>query len=186
MDETAQIRAEIKEEADGIAWQSGEVPEVALYDALYHLEQIGLTPNAVEQRLLEEAVTRRYWDMVQRDLQWENLVESFFRGPARAWVNWQRLRKYALHHGFPLEYYREEAARLLRSYLAIEHQAVKSGQDYHTMGLGTVELLEFARELGLEQSFEADIIDLGSVRSLDYQAAITAGRQAAARTEPPQ
>jgi hypothetical protein len=177
------IRLEIVEEADGIVWQSGEIPEVGLYDALHHLEQSGFRLEKAELRLLEEAVTRRYWDMVQRDLLRENLGESFFRGPERAWINWQRLRKYARKHGFDLEQYREKAAVLLKNYLTVEYEAVESGRDYHTMGLNSADLLEFARELGLDPELEPNIIRLDSFKSLGYRAAIAAHRRRASQGE---
>ena len=183
MDKTTNIRPEIIEEADGIVWQGGEVPEVALYEALHELEQSGIAIETAERRLLEEAVLQRYRDMVHRDLNRGNLGKSIFRGPARAGINWQRLRKFALNHGFDVEPYRKEASELLENYLLAEHAAVESGRDYHTMGLGTAELVDFARELGLDPGLETMIVRLGSVRSLDFKTAIAAHRGAAALGE---
>ena len=82
---------------------SGEIPEVALHSALYHLSEDPAGPQielSAEQRsLLLEGTSQRYLEITLRDLLPENLVTGSYRGIKRALINWQRfLRFCSLYH----------------------------------------------------------------------------------------
>ncbi len=103
------IRAEVKEEAEFILREGGEIPEVAFWNAYYYLSQSEEGPrlklSPAEIRYLKEAVVKRYLVIIERDLRVENLGQSFYRGPQRALVNCQRLKLFMEREGWDVRPY---------------------------------------------------------------------------------
>ena len=172
------IRSEIREEADGIVLQGGEIPEVALYESLNHLQKIGIQITGEELRHLREAVIRRYRDIILRDLTPENVVHSFFRGPERARINHQRLRRFTQNTLGPGHDNQEETGRLLMVYLRHEADRIGTGRDYNTLGMTEDELRDMLKDVGIDPADLDDLIDrVCRVRSLDFNKAIAAERR---------
>lgn len=170
-------RPEIKEEAENITLQGGEIPEVALHESLHYLAQAGLEPWPEERRLLEEAVVARYQDLIRRDLDPSNQSLSAFRSPKRARINLKRLLKFAERGGMDMNGFIQEAGMMLMAYLTIEAEAAAAGRDYNTLSMDRGELAAFMNELGLVDHLGLAWIDrICSLKSLDYEAAIRASR----------
>ena len=173
------IRPEIEDEAQIIILSSGEMPEVAFYDSLNQLEKENVTLEPAELRRLEEAVLLRYQHNIERDLTPEKAVESSFRGPLRAAVNWRRLIGYARARAFDLTAYRDRNAALLADYIRVEADAVAAGRPYHTLGMTREEASDFCRALGLNGEVLQSRMDrLDTVPVYDFKKAIVAARRA--------
>ncbi|WP_297057222.1 hypothetical protein [Thermosulfurimonas sp.] len=117
------IRQEVQEEAELIVHEGGEIPEVAFWNAWFYLTEkppqgLGLVLEKEEELLLRQAVIRRYLLIIQRDLTPEYIGKSFYRGPVRARVNWQRLCKFLKKHALSPDGYREKIRGLVRDFLA--------------------------------------------------------------------
>ncbi|MBU2550956.1 MAG: hypothetical protein KKB20_21275, partial [Proteobacteria bacterium] len=162
------IRPEIEEEAEGIAFQGGEIPEVALHESLNYLARNGLDPGPEERRRLEAAVVERYQDIIRRDLNPNHRGLGLFRGPQRARINLKRLSAFARNHGFPLDQFIEETGDMFLRYLQLERRDVEAGRSYNTLGLTPEELPDFMIELGLDEWRDLEWIDaISAVPSLD-------------------
>jgi len=114
------LREEILEEAE-IIKHSGEIPEVAFWNSIYYLEEDPEGPKLVvgpeERRFLKKAVISRYLFIIQRDLTFENIGKSFYRGLTRAAINWRRLRAFLEREGFSIEGPRLVVLENLRRFL---------------------------------------------------------------------
>ncbi len=92
-------RRKIIEEEEFMVRHSGEIPEIAYHNSLYHLSEdqegprLGrLTP--AEMAGLQTQAMARYREIILRDLRPENRDLSIYRGVRRAIWNWQRLHKF--------------------------------------------------------------------------------------------
>ncbi|MBX6422485.1 hypothetical protein [Thermosulfurimonas sp. F29] len=117
------IRTEVLEEAELIVHEGGEIPEVAFWNAWFYLtgappEGLGLVLRVEEEATLREAVIRRYILIIERDLRVENMNKSFYRGPERARINWNRLCRFLKRHGYPLNGYRRRVRTLVEAFWA--------------------------------------------------------------------
>ncbi len=132
---------------------SGEIPEVTLHEALYHLTRdpdgpcLVLEPEDVLP--LKHAVVRRYRTIILRDLDPENRDKSIYRGLARCLANWQRLHKFCIKEEIDYEEIREEAAAGLVKFLDNEVGDVTSGCRESCVNCCDNELAELAGSLGL-------------------------------------
>ena len=135
------IRREVREEAELIFREGGEVPEVAFWNAYYYLtespEGPGFNLSPEEIQLLKEAVVRRYLTIIERDLTVENIGRPFYRGVCRARINWERLSKFLKRQGFSLGPFRERLREKLQSFL----KSLSPGNSLY------LEALEFKKEL---------------------------------------
>ncbi len=132
---------------------SGELPEIALHSSLYYLTEDDGGPrfrlSRAEKVLLLEAATRRYQDIVLRDMLPENRGKPLCRGIRRSMENWRRLKLFDRRHHVGLASFRREAARALKAFLAAE---VERGIfPSATVNCSFRELLSFAVELGLSR-----------------------------------
>ncbi|MFH1135270.1 MAG: hypothetical protein V1816_04215 [Pseudomonadota bacterium] len=170
-------RPEVENEADFILLQGGEMPEVAMHESLAHLEREGFRPTPEETRLLREAVTARYMEIIRRDLDPGNLACSIFRGPKRAGINLGRLLRFARAHGFAEADFLAETGRMLVEYLRVEDQAASAGRSYNTLGLERAEVEAFIRELGPFAAEGAVFLDrVCALPTLDFREAIAAAK----------
>ena len=176
------IRDEFLEEAEYIRLQGGEMPEVTLYECLNVLTEKNIHPTVPERRCLDEAVVGRYRDIIRRDLTLENRTESFFRGPERARINWNRLGNFARDRDLDLGSFRIETGRLIGEYLAREELEINRGKNYNTLGLERNDLVEWLEDL---EFVNPEILELAgrvaSVGTFKWQRAIAAERRMEAR-----
>lgn len=132
---------------------SGEIPEIAYHSSLLYLsededgpklnlKEIDLTP-------LKEAVFERYKKIMLRDLNPRNRDKSIYRGVARSYVNWQRLKRFAQKEGLDISLARKEAAEALSNFLYNEVEEVGSGARNSSINCSYEEVVQFWKELGL-------------------------------------
>ena len=136
--------------------QSGEMPEVALHSALFHLQEdpqgprLELTPH--EQRHLKDAVEQRYRRILLRDLEPRYQGRSIYRGLGRAIANWQRLTRFCEREQRDPAAHRQAAAEALLAFLVAETNDVAAGRPPAAANCSSAELEAFARTLGLPPS----------------------------------
>ncbi len=86
----------LQQEVDWIE-NSGEMPEVAFYEALYCLteekEGPGLILTLSDIKRMEDAVINRFKTIILRNLKFANRKSSIFRGLKRAIINYKRLKR---------------------------------------------------------------------------------------------
>ncbi|QJA06115.1 hypothetical protein FVE67_04580 [Thermosulfurimonas marina] len=116
------IRKEVREEAELILLEGGEIPEVAYWNAWFFLtspppEGLGLRLNGKETRYLKEAVCRRYLAIIRRDLTPENIGKPHYRGLPRARINWERLRRFAQREGLWENGWHQEILEYLQGFI---------------------------------------------------------------------
>ena len=135
---------------------SGEIPEVALYSAVYYLTadvegpRLALTPE--QSRMLIDAAEMRYHEIVLRDLQQENRELSIYRGIKRSIDNWRRYQNFCARQQLDSSLFRREVAARLLSFITEEVLEVESGIRETVVNCSWVELCEFARELGVPET----------------------------------
>lgn len=143
----------IQEEAEWIS-ESGEIPEVAFYEAVSYLTEkedgpkLTLAPSDI--KLLEDAVIYRYKNIILRDLDYTNRVSPVFRGMKRAIINYERLIKYQTRKNRLASGWKEDIGRSLVGYMVRECQDISEGRLYRTINCGREKLDEFAKELGVD------------------------------------
>lgn len=115
---------------------SGEMPEVALQEALLNLPDLG----PAESDCLRAAAARGYLRIIARDLDYANLGQHHFRGLERAQQNLARLLGFLRRMGWELPVAtRAELTQGLEAYLAAEHSCLLQGRGYascHSEALG--------------------------------------------------
>ena len=111
---------------------SGEIPEVALHNALHYLTRDpdgprwNLQPEEIQR--LHDAVIRRYRRIVLRDLDPRLRDKSVYRGIARSITNWERLSCFAARERFDLKDLRDEVAAALGAFLDREIADIVAGK----------------------------------------------------------
>ncbi len=132
---------------------SGEIPEVTLHEALYHLtedpEGPGLALGEGAIRPLKMAVVKRYRTIILRDLDPENRDKSIYRGLARCLANWHRLVKFCSRENMDCEDIRLEAAAGLTKFLQQELADVRSGVRISCINCTGNEIAGLAESLGI-------------------------------------
>jgi hypothetical protein len=97
-----QARQELLEDEWLGVRHSGEIPEIALYSALYYLaeDQSGprLQLSLEETQSLRQAAAARYQEIILRDLCFENRALRIYRGVQRAIFNWHRFVAFCERH----------------------------------------------------------------------------------------
>ncbi|MBU0676322.1 MAG: hypothetical protein KJ950_16910 [Proteobacteria bacterium] len=135
-----------------IVRNSGEIPEVALHGAFYYLtsdpEGPGLTLTEEEQGQLKEMAVKRYREILLRDLTHANRRSRIFRGLARSFVNWQRVRLFCEKEKMETTELQQEVREAFLSFLREEAAVVAAG-DQSTVNCTADELVAFARGLGI-------------------------------------
>ncbi len=133
---------------------SGEIPEVALYSALYHLSEDPGGPRLVlsnEQRnLLLEGARQRYLEITLRDLLPENMNTSGYRGIKRSFINWQRYLLFCDRHGLDGSVYKSSVAATLVDLLNSERAIIAIEDSGTIFNCSLEELTLFMKLLGLE------------------------------------
>ena len=142
----------VQEEAEWIE-ESGEIPEVAFYEAVSYLTEeedgpkLTLAPSDI--KLLEDAVIYRYKNIILRDLDYTNRSSPVFRGMKRAIINYERLIKYQTRKDRAVSGQKEEIGRSLIEYMVREFQDISEWRLYRTINCGREKLEKFAKELGV-------------------------------------
>ena len=154
------------------------MPEVARHESLAQLEREGIQPTPEESSLLKKAVADRYLDIIRRDLTPENLTESIFRGPRRAWINLGRLTRFARANGLAPTEYLAETGRMLLEYLRAEDRAAAAGRGYNTLGMERSEVESFILELPSFAEEGMKVFDrVCALPTLEFREAIKASRK---------
>ncbi len=132
---------------------SGEMPEVAFYEALYHLEEEEEGPRLIltlsDIKYLEDAVINRFKTIILRDLKFANRRSSIFRGLKRAIINYDRLKKYQKRKNRIDPGIEKEASHSLLEYIRCECEDILDKRYYRTINCTREELEQFADELGV-------------------------------------
>jgi len=118
-------REELLEQERLIVRHSGEIPEIAFHNALYHLTRDPSGPGLVlapaEIRLLEDQAIARYREIILRDLDPDCRNTPVYRGVARSITNWRRLHAFLGRQGRSLPPGLDgEVGRALQVFLAAE------------------------------------------------------------------
>ena len=141
--------------------QSGEIPEVTLYESLHYLTEDPDGPvlhlNSNDIILLKHAVVKRYRNIILRDLDPENRDKGIYRGLERCSANWQRLLKFCTREKLEFSEIQTEAANLLQEFLQQETVDVQSGNRSSCINCCQAEIEELAISLG----FSADDLPEG-------------------------
>ena len=132
---------------------SGEMPEVAFYEALYHLTEEEEGPKLIltlsDIKYLEDAVINRFKTIILRDLKFANRRSSIFRGLKRAIINYDRLKKYQKRKNRIDPCIEKEAGHSLLEYIRCECEEISDKRYYRTINCAREELEQFADELGV-------------------------------------
>jgi hypothetical protein len=149
------LRNLIEEEVFSIG-HSGEMPEVAYHTSLHYLQedlggpQIEIAPEDIDR--LKDAVEKRYKRIVMRDLNPRYRDRSIYRGLARAMANWHRLVRFCEREKRAVAVHRQDAARALLAFLAVETADVAAGRKPSSANCSPSELAAFIETLGLAPS----------------------------------
>ncbi len=141
---------------------SGEIPEVALHNALHYLTQDadgpGLILQTEEIRQLQTAVIGRYRRIILRDLDSRLRDKSVYRGIARSITNWERLTRFAAREKFALQDLKAGIAAALELFLKREIDDIVAGKRAATsIDCSRGDLLAFCTEVGFDpQTLPAD------------------------------
>lgn len=145
-------RKHIAEEAFMIL-HSGEIPEITFHSSLYYLkddpEGPGLELQDEDLLPLIEAVSRRYREIILRDLQPENRGKSIYRGVARCAANWQRWLKFCSRESLDSAAIQDETAQALQKFLKQEVAEVKSRTRKSSINCSSREIEDLAKCLGM-------------------------------------
>jgi len=142
----------LQQEVDWIE-NSGEMPEVAFYEAFYYLteEEEGpkliLTLSGIKR--LEDAAINRFKTIILRDLKFANRRSSIFRGLKRAIINYNRLKKYLKRKNRIDPGLEKMTGRFLLEYIRRECEEISDRRHYRTINCTREELKQFADELGV-------------------------------------
>ncbi|MCD4788213.1 MAG: hypothetical protein K8R09_08345 [Desulfobacterales bacterium] len=147
----------LQQEVDWIE-NSGEMPEVAFYEAFYYLaeEEEGpkLTLTSSDIKRLEDAAINRFKTIILRDLKFANRRSSIFRGLKRAIINYNRLKKYQKKKNRIDPGLEKMIGRFLLEYIRRECEEISDRRHYRTINCTREELEQFADELGVNIASE--------------------------------
>jgi len=142
----------LEQEIDWIE-NSGEMPEVAFYEALYYLKEDEEGPKLIltlsDIKRLEDAAINRFNAIILRDLKFANRRSSIFRGLKRAIINYNRLKKYQKKKNRIDPGLEKMTGRFLLEYIRRECEEISDRRHYRTINCTREELEQFADELGV-------------------------------------
>lgn len=133
---------------------SGELPEVAYYAALWQLCRDSDGPRLTtltdaEKELLQDAALHRCQRIILRDLNPAFRDRRIWRGLQRSICNWQRYITFCRRIGRQHDLlFQAQTAAALTAYLAQEEEELRSGtRQCSSVNCTDEELLDFARQL---------------------------------------
>jgi hypothetical protein len=133
---------------------SGEIPEVALHNALHFLSQDpegpGLTLAPDELCRLQQAVVERYRRIILRDLDPRLRDKSVYRGLTRCITNWKRLGRFIARAPFAIQTLKTEIAHALQNFLEEEINDVASGRRDTCIDCSLRDLQAFSDAVGFD------------------------------------
>ena len=142
----------LQQEVDWIE-NSGEMPEVAFYEALYYLTEEEEGPKLIltlsDIKRLEDAAINRFKTIILRDLKFANRRSSIFRGLKRAIINYNRLKKYQKKKNRIDPGLEKMTGPFLLEYIRRECEEISDRRHYRTINCTREELEQFADELGV-------------------------------------
>ncbi len=142
----------LQQEVDWIE-NSGEMPEVAFYEAFYYLTEKEEGPKLIltlsDIKHMEDAAINRFKTIILRDLKFANRRSSIFRGLKRAIINYNRLKNYQKKKNRSDSGIKKETGRFLKEYIRCECEDISNKRYYRTINCTREELEQFAHELGV-------------------------------------
>lgn len=142
----------LQQEVDWVE-NSGEMPEVAFYEAFYYLTEEEEGPKLIltlsDIKRLEDAAINRFKTIILRDLKFANRRLSIFRGLKRAIINYNRLKKYQKRKNRIDPGLEKMIGRFLLEYIRRECEEISDRRHYRTINCTREELEQFADELGV-------------------------------------
>ncbi len=133
---------------------SGEIPEIALHNAIHYLfsdpDGPALQPGDLDLVPLKQAVVDRYRRIILRDLNPDNRDRRIYRGIERSRINWKRLCSFMEREEITgIDPIRKEIAAQLKKFLNQETRDVQSGRRKPSINCTIEELKDFMQELGI-------------------------------------
>ncbi len=133
---------------------SGEIPEVALHSALYHLcedpEGPQIELSARQRSQLLEGVCQRYLEITLRDLLPKNMAAGSYRGIRRSAVNWQRYLRFCRCYRLDSSASREIVAAALLELLSGDLAVLSTVEKDRMFNCTGEELETFMQLLGID------------------------------------
>jgi hypothetical protein len=133
---------------------SGEIPEVALHNAIHFLCEDGEGPGLIlrpeELRRLRQAVVERYRRIILRDLDPRLRDKSIYRGLRRSMVNWERLVRFGCRTSLTIDAVRTEVAGALKHFLLREISDAAAGRRVTCIDCGSRDLQDFSTAVGFD------------------------------------
>ncbi len=133
---------------------SGEIPEVALHNAVHYLTRDAAGPGLAlrpgEIRRMQEAVLQRYRRIILRDLNPRLRDKQVYRGIARSIINWERLCRFAVRAKFTLREPKTEIAMALGAFLEQEVMDVAAGRRDTCVNCDLEQLQTFSAAVGFD------------------------------------
>jgi len=140
-----------------IITNSGEIPEIAYHNSLYHMVKDPEGPQLVlsEDDLLplQRAVHGRYRRIILRDLNPAYRDKRIFRGLQRCIANWRRLCNFCDKTGLDTEPVRHEVIDALQQFMGQEYCEVQSGERRSCINCTEEALVSFCAQLGLSDQW---------------------------------
>lgn len=150
-----QPRHEVLEDEWLIVRHSGEIPEIALHSVFYYLTEDPQGPQlhlgADEIRSLQEAAAARYQEIILRDLCYENMELTIYRGVRRAIFNWHRFVAFCERQKSSFHNLRRVTADALLLLVNKVLQAHGKSTPIPVFNCTFLELTLFGRELGIRE-----------------------------------
>ncbi|HKJ65565.1 MAG TPA: hypothetical protein VJ969_09190 [Desulfopila sp.] len=132
---------------------SGEIPEIALHSSIHYLTEDGdgpgieLTPADLSR--LHHAASRRYREIIFRDITPANRDETSYRGVLRTISNWRRYKRFCQRQALSIDTVKSELAVWLLSFLQREIDDVKGGVRSSSINCTFEDIASLAVELDI-------------------------------------
>jgi hypothetical protein len=137
-----------------IVRHSGEIPEIAYNSSIYYLTRSAAGPalqlSVKQSKMLKDAATDRYLEIVLRDLDHSNAGTSMYRGVARSMCNYERFCSFCARQQISPEIVRTPAAKALALFLRVELSLFEKRDSSSTLNCSVSQLQQYADVLGVE------------------------------------
>jgi hypothetical protein len=145
-----------------IVRNSGEIPEIAYNSSIYYLTRAASGPSlqlSVKQlKMLKDAATERYLEIVLRDLDHSNAGTSIYRGVARSICNYERFCSFCARQQIRPEIVQVPAAKALALFLRVELSLFEKLGSSSALNCSFRQLQQYANVLGVEFGSTYDLL----------------------------
>lgn len=132
---------------------SGELPEIVLQSSIFFLTEDSEGPELILQdedlRLLRDAASKRYLEIILRDITPGNRDTTIYRGIIRTISNWRRFKRFCGRHQMQADTIDEEVVKQFISFLENEIKDVQSGKRQSCINCTFDDIASFAVEMGI-------------------------------------